>query len=475
MAENQLPRLKKLRGSIKRQLTYFENVLKSINEETDLTSLDIEGRLAKHITCWDEFKEIQDKIDDLSTGNDGEAENESERLHFQNRLYAISGLAKSHLKALLTCSTSSTSATPQNSTSCLPSSRFELPKLQTPLYYGSYNTWLNFYESFKSMCHDNVSIPDLHKFYYLKACLKGEAAEVISSLESTTKNYTIAWELLKRRYDNRRAIVEKYLKSLMETPRVSKEFSTCNLLDNMQKQVRAVKALVKAEDRCDALLVFIVKEKLNNYTREKWEENFKGTNIPSFDDVISFLEERALIDCSQFNQKQNTFQRNDLNKSTSKFHPSSKHTQSCMQTSVNSQNNTTKPTCPICKENHMPLSCSSFHKMSPHERYLEIKKTSLCHNCLNGHHRTIECKAVTCKKCKKNHHVLLHFERKPILSENSTLFNSESTTQQLLSCQSQASSHIVLGTAIVDILNNKGELQPCMKSQKLKLPQHSHF
>ena len=206
------------------------------------------------------------------------------------------------------------------------------------------------------------------------------------------------------------------------------------------------------------LLALIVKEKLNNYTKEKWEESLKGTNVPTFDDIVSFLEQRALIDTSQFSQKQGSFPKSDSHKLHSKSNFHSKSSQSCMKTSVESQSNTTKLACPICGENHMPSFCLSFQKMSPQERYLEIKKSPLCHNCLKNNLRTFECRAPTCKKCQKRHHTLLHFERQS--AENSNISKSETATQ-LLSFQSQATPHVLLGTAIVDIKNSKGEFQPC--------------
>ena len=93
MAESTLTNLKKLRGSIKRQLTNFENVLKAIKADTDIEALDLEGRLNKHLTYWDEFKEIQNKFDDLAVTLEEQEINESERSSFESRFYAISGLA----------------------------------------------------------------------------------------------------------------------------------------------------------------------------------------------------------------------------------------------------------------------------------------------------------------------------------------------------------------------------------------------
>ena len=135
------------------------------------------------------------------------------------------------------------------------------------------------------MCHDNNEIPIIHKFYYLKACLRGEAADVIASLETTNESYSVAWQLFKNRCDNRKFIVERHVRALFDIPYVSKEFSVPKLLDTVQ-----------AVDHWDTLLVFIVKDKLNNYTREKWEESRKETSVPLLKGIISFLEQGALID-----------------------------------------------------------------------------------------------------------------------------------------------------------------------------------
>lgn len=73
------------------------------------------------------------------------------------------------------------------------------------------------------MCHHNTSIPEHHKFYYLKACLKSEAAGVMASLEITEDNYKVAWDSLKKRYDNRRVIVDSHVKSIFEISINSKD------------------------------------------------------------------------------------------------------------------------------------------------------------------------------------------------------------------------------------------------------------
>ena len=237
--------------------------------------------------------------------------------------------------------------------------RFELPKLQTPTFHGSFDTWLTFHDSFKSMCHDNPDIPPIQKFHYLKACIKDEAAEVIASLETTGNNYQVAWDLLKTRYDNRKYIVESHIKALFDIPNVSREFPVRALLDNVQKRLRALRALGQHVDQWGALLIFIIREKLNNCTREKWEETVGSNNLPSLDQMLSFLEHRSLIEnCQSVNRSNPT--------AYSKVHPSKRipHSrshprspQACMATTVDSKIKGSKSSCHLCLGLHQLYSC----------------------------------------------------------------------------------------------------------------------
>ncbi|XP_066593234.1 uncharacterized protein [Prorops nasuta] len=47
----------------------------------------------------------------------------------------------------------------------------KLSKLDLPKFSGDYSEWSTFYDSFKSMIHDNSTLPGVQKFHYLKTCL----------------------------------------------------------------------------------------------------------------------------------------------------------------------------------------------------------------------------------------------------------------------------------------------------------------
>ena len=58
---------------------------------------------------------------------------------------------------------------------------------------------------------NNQSIPDVQKLCYLKGALKGNTAKLLSHHPAAEANYTIAMNLLKKRYQNLQMIVTAHL------------------------------------------------------------------------------------------------------------------------------------------------------------------------------------------------------------------------------------------------------------------------
>lgn len=120
-----------------------------------------------------------------------------------------------------------------------------LPQINLPTFASSYDDWCPFRDIFNSMIHDSTELPIIQKMHYLKASLKNEAADVISSLELSTENYIEAWMMLNDRYDNQRVIVQKYIKAIFEYPVMHKEnnIELRQLLDTILKHLWALKVL----------------------------------------------------------------------------------------------------------------------------------------------------------------------------------------------------------------------------------------
>lgn len=90
--------LKLKRGNIKRQLTVSERFLKSINDTSDLSALNLEARLANHEELWDKFDTIQNELDSLLTSEADFENPDCERSHFEDRYFTIQGLYKKYIK-----------------------------------------------------------------------------------------------------------------------------------------------------------------------------------------------------------------------------------------------------------------------------------------------------------------------------------------------------------------------------------------
>jgi len=89
-----------------------------------------------------------------------------------------------------------------------------------------------------------------------------ENAHKISSLEMDS-NYAIAWNLLRKRYDNKRVIVQNHLKALIELPAIVKESELCQIADGAARYIQALKALKHSTDIWDDLLVYLLSSKLD--------------------------------------------------------------------------------------------------------------------------------------------------------------------------------------------------------------------
>ncbi|XP_025208740.1 uncharacterized protein LOC112604085 [Melanaphis sacchari] len=65
----------------------------------------------------------------------------------------------------------------------------KLPSINIPTFDGKFEEWYFYRDQFMSIVHNNKTIDDVHRMYYLKTSLQGQAAEVISTLSSTALNY----------------------------------------------------------------------------------------------------------------------------------------------------------------------------------------------------------------------------------------------------------------------------------------------
>ena len=518
--------LKKKRGNIKRRLTNFENLLDSITPEINIETLDLENRLKeKHLPLLQEFEKYQDELDSLTDGDEYEEKvNAEERASFENRYYLISGKAKTLIKngtlikptiSSITINSESESnrvsidapnsethnsnQTEENSSQVHENTARDpqhrdyiqsentivknranrnLPDLKIPTFSGKHDTWLDFFDSFNSIIHSDNELPIIQKFHYLKGCVTGDAAKIIAALETTSENYKVAWDLLKGRYHNKKSLIDSHIKALFEMPSISKDFSTRTLFDTLQIHIRALRTLSVEMDHENAMIIYLIKGKLNTYTAEKWEEFTCDIKTPTLHNLLTFLERRSQFEETRAATRQNTNVQkfpNSINRfqprQGSRFHQpftgATLSTNSHVQNSQNSRQTFARSSCYICRGEHGVFACEKFLSLSPKARYDAAQKVSLCINCLRGTHHSKNCLAGGCKKCGKKHNSLLHISQSSSETDNDSNKHNQINTLNQPASNSASNyqllipSEVVLATAIVDVIDQDGKSHPC--------------
>lgn len=286
--------------------------------------------------------------------------------------------------------------------------RCSLPKLNLPTFAGGYEQWMNFRDAFLAIINDDETIPNAQKLRYLRAYSTDEAARVIENLETTETNYSVAWNLLKDRYDNHRIIIQSHIQALFELPGVTKETGLRNLLDDTLRHVRALTVLKQPTEIWDTPLIYLITTKLDRETRRGWEETITGTEMPTFEQLSKYLRERCQI-LETINY--NIDEKQKLSQSSAK--PMVRQTQFNKNPTTRSFLSTqTEIRCRICSYNHYMQYCPEFTKISLTERSETVKKKGLCYNCLRKNHLVSDCRASGCTVCNRRHHTMLHDQNK---------------------------------------------------------------
>ena len=122
---------------------------------------------------------------------------------------------------------------------------------------------------------------NVEKLSYLKLSLKGDAAQIVSSLLVTDANYDIAKRKLEERYNNKRSIVKAHLATTHALPAIKRESSVelRKLLESTNEHVQALEALRLPVNQWDAILVYRLLEKLDVESRKQFELAHPGTDV----------------------------------------------------------------------------------------------------------------------------------------------------------------------------------------------------
>ena len=487
----QLNKLKRRKGQIISQVDRFINFL---NESSSKGKL--ESRLETVKPLMDNFNIVQEEIEELElTGTAKETQQEKieewdkERKEFEDLYHTAIGLDRDRLAEFNSVfQNDAENSDEQNQTSqiisnCLRPVNYNFPILNLPKFNGTYEKWLLYKDNFTATVDTNKEIPPVKKLQYLSGALEGDALQLISTITTSANNYTVAWELIKKRYDNKRLIINSHMKQLFEIPIVTKGNHTSlrSVIDHIQSHTQALKNLEQPVDQCCTVLIYLIINKLDFSTGKNWGSRINHDNaaiLPTLEELLEFLtikfQTLELVDRDRFNSHNSA--KSFYNKRDKKVALAS----------------TSSTTCTICKGLHFIFQCEEFEKMDVPTRITEVKQNHLCLNCFGKGHFNKDCKASSFKICKRRHHTLLHVERQSFSSDKSQVESKESQQVSTVCAQPQSlnlihsckqnlnknevtaasavnhssqkqkvSQFTVLSTALIDIFDRGGNIHTC--------------
>lgn len=134
-------------------------------------------------------------------------------------------------------------------------------------------------------------------------------------------------------------------------------------------------------DEWDALVIYLIAEKLDYNTKKEWETiTIKDENMPSMKSFVEYLESRChLLEKIGKQENNQSFYQNQRLAQTqfgSKQGYSINKQQQRSSSYINVENNVTrKRSCPVCQKDHQLYMCEDFLKLPDERRLAEIKNS----------------------------------------------------------------------------------------------------
>lgn len=317
---------------------------------------------------------------------------------FLDNCETIAALARSHSKS------QNTITTPPVSTSTIFA---KLPKIEIEPFYGSIEKFEQFWSLFSACIDQNVSLSDCSKLTYLISYLRGDAARVVSGMIVVPGNYTLAKDLLCKRYGQKRKIVDAIFQKILSMS--SSDSHIENLRDFYDTLLINVRTLenntIKVDDHSCLLTTHILR-KLPEHVRTKIVSSF-GVNDWLISTLMSTLEKHIV--CGEACDAQSDA-------------CSSKNLDSTFMSLPLHSKSRSSRFCVFCDSNsHVSASCNKCKTFV--QRFSIVKNKSLCLICLKKSHHKKDCKSgLKCENCSGEHNILL-CKKKLAESNNNAIGN----------------------------------------------------
>lgn len=332
-------------------------------------------------------------------------------------------------------------------------SELKLPNINIPRFSGKYEDWLSFNSYFDSVIHSNPNLTNAQKFHYLRHYLSEEPLRLITKLDVTAVNYLPAYNLLKKRYENTRLLVNHHIKRIKNQPKLTLESASGirKMIDITNESLSAIASLGVPVESWDPIIILELVEKLDQETRKGWEYHLNATTkLPKFKELNDYLEIRVRILEEIAPQQNNSTYLNRSREKPKAANVAAEKSNSCHK----------------CLQDHWIYFCPEFNSLSICERQKYVFENQLCSNCLNNNHNQEECKSkYFCRVCKEKHNTLLHVNQISVQSDNDETseqaenanFDENETNTASFIHNAAIPKNTLLATALVAIKSSSNE------------------
>lgn len=285
-------------------------------------------------------------------------------------------------------------------TSLMP--RSALPRIRLPTFSGDYQSWKSFHDLFTSLIKDNPDLSTVEKMHYLKTCVTGEAARLVGNLSISGDNFSIAWDLLISRYENKRFLIASQLDRIMSLKPLKTKCAQGlrTLLTTISEATAALRSLGCTVSSWDPLLLHHLVKLLDPESREAWEVKLGlSTTYPTYVQFEEFLigRTRAMENIGLTSTT-----------GTPAATPFGKHRARVAAHVAASTPATSNSVCPLCGSSHSLAKCESYQNKTAQQRKDIVIRNRRCFNCL-APHPVRKCQTTKrCLKCGKKHHTSIH-------------------------------------------------------------------
>ncbi|XP_022165436.1 uncharacterized protein LOC111030316 [Myzus persicae] len=440
----QVKDLRKKRGIIKAALTRMKNFVEGFDPTIDAISL-LEFRQEELPRLNQKFDDIQTQLE-LIVVDDLDKE-EEERDKFESDYFNVRSNIQEIVNAKKSVNTSCHNSTFNMSAG---HSRAQLPIITLPAFDGDIQDWESFFDCFRAMIHDDGGFSPAQKFYYLRSSISGPALDLIN------------------------LVIQSHIRSLLESPYVeqptAKDLQALHA--HVSAHVAALRVLNQPTEHWDAWLVTIIVSRLDPATSHGWQLRQQNTQLPKYCDLENFLSSR----CVAYESSQATSGlKRDIKANVGG--------ETAKRTSVKNSSTEAKralvaaadaASCQYCTKPHKLYSCEEFKAVPVNTRLSFVQGKGICFNCLSPGHMANVCRSTyRCRMCNRNHHSLLHFERKEKIEEKELQQGQQpdkgqtpATSGILVSAPVPAeitmgNAHVFLATALVTVQDKFGGHRQC--------------